>query len=130
MGTPLPVGYTTHNAHYVAEFMDEVVRRLEGIGIPWEAWSDEAAPGQVELNFSPADPLTAADRVFRAKQIIKEVALDRDACATFMAKPTTEFGNGMHIHHSLRRDGEPVFYDDGTRRPSVRRDAQLDRRSW
>ena len=49
--------------------MDEVVRRLDGLGIPWEAWSDEAAPGQVELNFVPADAVTAADRVFRAKQV-------------------------------------------------------------
>jgi glutamine synthetase len=111
IGTPLPVGYTTHNAHYVAGFMDEVVRRLDGLGIAWEAWSDEAAPGQVELNFVPADPLSAADRVFRAKQVIKEVALDRGASATFMAKATAEFGNGMHIHHSLRRDGVPVFFD-------------------
>jgi len=111
MGTPLPVGYTTHNAHYVAEFMDEVVRRIEGLGIPWEAWSDEAAPGQVELNFVPADALTAADRVFRAKQVVKEVAFDRGVSATFMAKPTGEFGSGMHIHHSLRRDGEPMFFD-------------------
>ncbi len=111
MGTPLPVGYTTHNAHYVAGFMDEVVRRLDGLGIAWEAWSDEAAPGQVELNFVPADPLGAADRVFRAKQVIKEVALDRGSSATFMAKATGEFGSGMHIHHSLRRDGAPVFFD-------------------
>jgi glutamine synthetase len=111
IGTPLPIGYTTHNAHYVAGFMDEVVRRIDGLGIPWEAWSDEAAPGQVELNFVPADALTAADRVFRAKQVIKEVALDRGVSATFMAKPTGEFGSGMHIHHSLRRDGEPVFFD-------------------
>ncbi|MDP9335575.1 MAG: glutamine synthetase family protein [Actinomycetota bacterium] len=111
IGTPLPVGYTTHNAHYVAGFMDEVVRRLDGLAIPWEAWSDEAAPGQVELNFVPADPLSAADRVFRAKQVVKEVALDRGASATFMAKATGEYGNGMHIHHSLRRDGAPVFFD-------------------
>jgi glutamine synthetase len=111
IGTPLPVGYTTHNAHYVAEFMDEVVRRVDGLGIPWEAWSDEAAPGQVELNFVPADALTAADRVFRAKQVVKEVALDRGVSATFMAKPTSDFGSGMHIHHSLRRDGESVFFD-------------------
>ena len=34
MGMPLPVGYTTHNAHYVVEFMDEVVRRLDGLGHP------------------------------------------------------------------------------------------------
>lgn len=111
IGTPTSLGYTTHNAHYVAPFMDEVVRRLDGLGIPWEAWSDEAAPGQVELNFVPADALTAADRVFRAKQVIKEVALDRGECATFMAKTTDEFGSGMHIHHSLRRDGTSVFFD-------------------
>ena len=112
IGTPLPVGYTTHNAHYVAGFMDEVVRRIDGLGIPWEAWSDEASPGQVELNFVPADPLTAADRVLRAKQVVKEVALDRGVSATFMAKPTADYGNGMHIHHSLLRDGAPVFFDD------------------
>jgi glutamine synthetase len=112
IGLPMPIGYTTHNAHYVAGFMDEVVRRLDGLGIPWEAWSDEAAPGQVELNFEPADAVTAADRAFRAKQVVKEVALDREVSATFMAKPTTEFGSGMHIHHSLRRDGESAFFDE------------------
>ena len=111
IGLPVAVGYTTHNAHYVAGFMDEVVRRLDGLGIPWEAWSDEAAPGQVELNFVPADPVSAADRIFRAKQVIKEVALDRGVSATFMAKPTTEFGNGMHIHHSLYSDGASAFFD-------------------
>ncbi len=111
IGTPVPVGYTTHNAHYVAPVMDEVVRRLDGLGIPWEAWSDEAAPGQVELNFEPSDPVTTADRVLRAKQVIKEVALDHGVSATFMAKPTSEFGNGMHIHHSLVRDGAPAFWD-------------------
>lgn len=112
VGMPLPVGYTTHNAHYATSFMDEVVRRLDALGIPWETWSDEAAPGQLELNFEPADPVRAADAVFRAKQVIKEVAIDRGVSATFMAKPTTEYGNGMHIHHSLRHDGGSAFFDE------------------
>jgi glutamine synthetase len=111
IGTPNPVGYTTHNAHYLTGFMDEVVRRLEGLAIPWEAWSDEASPGQVEVNFEPADPIATADRVLRTKQVIKEVAIDRSVSATFMAKPTTEYGNGMHIHHSLRRNGQAAFFD-------------------
>jgi glutamine synthetase len=113
IGTPVALGYTTHNAHYLAAFMDEVVRRLDGLGIPWEAWSDEASPGQAELNFEPADPVTTADRMLRAKQIVKEVAIERGVSATFMAKPTAEYGNGLHIHHSLLRtsDGAPVFYD-------------------
>ena len=125
IGTPLPVGYTTHNAHYVTGFMDEVVRRLDGLGIAWEAWSDEASPGQVELNFVPADALRAADNVLRAKQVVKEVALDRGVSATFMAKPTGEYGNGMHIHHSLRRHGAPVFFDDT---PADHRSAEM--RHW
>jgi glutamine synthetase len=116
IGTPVPVGYTTHNAHYLAEVMDDVVRRLEGLGIPWEVWSDEASPGQAELNFEPADPLTTADRMLRAKQVVKEVAIDRGISATFMAKPTADYGNGMHIHHSLRRadDDGVAFYDSDT----------------
>ena len=31
---------------------------------------------------------------------------------TFMAKPSEAYGNGMHIHHSLLRDGAPAFYDE------------------
>jgi glutamine synthetase len=27
-----------------------------------------------------------------------------------MAKPSHEYGNGLHVHHSLSREGEPVFY--------------------
>jgi glutamine synthetase len=111
VGMPIPVGYTTHNAYLASAFMDDVVRRLDELAIPWEAWSDEAAPGQIELNFEPADPVTAADRVFRSKQVIKEVAIDHRMSATFMAKPTTEFGNGMHIHHSVQRDGAAAFFD-------------------
>src|SRR4029077_15171558 len=36
---------------------------------------------------------------------------DRGSSATFMAKATGEYGSGMHIHHSLRRDGAAVFFD-------------------
>jgi glutamine synthetase len=111
LGLPIPVGYSTHNAYMARHFMDDVVRRLEVLGIPWEAWSDEASPGQIELNFEPADPLSAADRVFRAKQVIKEVAIDHGMSATFMAKPTGDFGSGMHIHHSVQRDGSAAFFD-------------------
>jgi glutamine synthetase len=114
LGMPVPVGYTTHNAHYATGFMDQVVRRLDGLDIPWETWSDEAAPGQLELNFEPCDPVRAADSVFRAKQVIKEVALDRGVSATFMAKPTSEYGNGMHIHHSLRHGSASAFFDEHT----------------
>lgn len=111
LGLAAPVAYLNHDAYRMAGFMDEVVRRLDGLGIPWEAWSAEAGPGQFELNFPAADPLTAADWTMRARQVVGEVAVDVGRSTTFMAKPSEEYGNGMHIHHSLTRDGEPAFFD-------------------
>ena len=113
MGVDAPVGYLTHDAKLMTRFMDEVVRRLDGLGVPWEAWSAEAAPGQFELNFEPAEPLAAADLTMRAKQVVKEVAIDLGHSATFMAKPLDAYGNGMHIHHSVTSDdGATSFYDE------------------
>ena len=113
MGVDAPVGYLAYDATLMSGFMDEVVRRLDGIGVPWEAWSAEAAPGQFEINLEPADPVTAADLTMRTKQIVKEVAIDLGHCATFMAKPVDAYGNGMHIHHSVTSDdGATSFYDE------------------
>jgi glutamine synthetase len=113
MGLPAPVGYLLHDARLMTRFMDEVVRRLDGLGIPWEAWSAEAAPGQFEINLEPADPVAAADQTMRLKQVVKEVAVDLGHSATFMAKPSDAYGNGMHIHHSVSGSGAgAAFYDE------------------
>lgn len=115
LGLPMPLGYTTQDAYRIARFMDEVVRRLEGMGIPWEAWSSEAAPGQFEINIEPADPVTAADRAMRVRQVVREVAVDLGRSATFMARPHEGYGNGAHVHHSLYGSGpaapQSAFYD-------------------
>ncbi len=100
LGSAAPVAYLTHDAHQMHGFFDEVVQRLEAIGISWDAWNAEAAPGQFEFNLPPEDPVTAADHAMRARSIIKETALDLGLSVTFMAKPTESYGNGMHIHHS------------------------------
>ena len=111
LGLPAPLGYTTQDAYRMAPFLDEVVRRLDGMGIPWEAWSAEAAPGQFEINLEPADPVTAADRTMRVRQVVREVAADTGRSATFMARPTDGYGNGTHIHHSLERADGSAFHD-------------------
>jgi glutamine synthetase len=110
MAHPAPLSYLHHNSRQQLQFFDVALPRLDALGIPIEAWHDEAAPGQVELNFDPADPLTACDRVIRTKQVLREVALEQQCSVTFMAKPSHEYGNGLHVHHSLVRDGEPAFY--------------------
>jgi glutamine synthetase len=103
--------YLLRNAYHAAPFMKEVIKRLEWKGIAWEGWNDEGGVGQVELNLEPTSPVTAADTVVRAKQILYEVAVDMGLAVTFMSKPGQGFGNGMHIHHSLAKDGTPVFFD-------------------
>ena len=110
MAHSAPLGYLHFNSRQQLRFVDEVLRRLDGLGVPIEAWHDEAAPGQFELNIDPSDPVTACDRVVRIKQVLREVALDQGCSVTFMAKPSPEFGNGLHVHHSLARDGNPLFY--------------------
>jgi glutamine synthetase len=105
-----PLGYLHYNSRQQLQFLDVALQRLEGLGIPIEAWHDEAGPGQVEINLDPADPITACDRVIRLKQVLREVALEQGCSVTFMAKPNYEYGNGLHVHHSLARDGVPVFY--------------------
>lgn len=114
MGHKAPVGYLHLNSREIITFVDEVLVRLAGLGIPVEGWHDEAAPGQFEFNLDPADPITAADRVVRAKQVLREVAADQGHIVSFMAKVNEEYGNGLHVHHSLALDGEPVFHAPDT----------------
>jgi glutamine synthetase len=107
-----PMGYLNRSAFYSRPFMEEVTQSLNWKGIEWEGWSDQAAPGQLVLNLKPVDPVKAADNAIRIKEIIYEVAVEMGMSATFMAKPLPGYGNGMHIHHSLLKEGKPVLYDE------------------
>lgn len=114
LSAPAPLAYLLHNSHIQRGFMEAALQRLDALGIPWEAFSDEGAPGQFEVNLEPTDPVTAADRAMRTRQVLREVAIDLGYCVTFMAKATPEYGNGLHVHHSLTdRDGTPVFHTLG-----------------
>lgn len=108
--------YQARNAYRVKPFMDEVIKRLKWQKFDWESWSDEGGVGQVELNFAPQDPVSAADTISRARQLIHEVAVDLDMSVTFMARPAAGYANGLHIHHSLiDQSGTPVFADENGR---------------
>jgi glutamine synthetase len=49
------------------------------------------------------------------KYIVKNVAYKAGYTATFMPKPLFEDnGSGMHVHSSLWKGGEPLFYQEGT----------------
>ncbi len=95
------------------EYLDLVTRRLDALGIGWEAWNDEAGSGQIEVNLPPADALTAADHVVRTKIAMRELAAEVGLTVSFMTKwNEAEAGNGFHINHSLWRDGRNLFHED------------------
>nr|MBA3655454.1 glutamine synthetase [Actinomycetota bacterium] len=118
-----PLGGAGHKMPYLTQRSPEflpilrsAVERLEAMGIPWEAFNDEAAPGQFELNLAPADPVTTADRTVRAKRILRDAAFEHGHAVTFMARPFPVYGSGLHLHVSLWRDGEPAFATGDTMR--------------
>ncbi|WP_229052503.1 glutamine synthetase family protein [Aeromicrobium sp. Leaf350] len=111
-----PLGGSTGATYHLARsgdwvaYMEAVVSRLDDLGIVWEAWTDEAAAGQTELNLAPQDPLVLADAWVRTRQVMREVAFDRGHTVSFMAKPTAGFGQGAHVNVSLSRDGVNLFH--------------------
>lgn len=94
-------------------FLVRALRLLGAYGIETSAGNHEFSGGQFEINLWHSDPLDAADRAFRFKAAIKELARKEGKLATFMAKPfNDEGGSGFHLHMSaVDHDGDPVFDD-------------------
>jgi glutamine synthetase len=89
-----------------------LVRGLEGFGIPIERWHPELGPGQYEVNMAFTDLLDAGDRAFLFKHAVKEIAAQHALMATFMAKPLPSFGSSCHLHQSLWKEDQNLFWDD------------------
>jgi glutamine synthetase len=90
----------------------DMVNVLEALGFPIESAHHEIAPGQHEIVFRYTDALGTADRMAIFKMVVRQVADRHGLHATFMPKPVPGInGSGMHVHQSLTRDGENVFFD-------------------
>jgi glutamine synthetase len=90
-----------------------LLRHLDAYGLDVVAANHEFCSGQFEINLWHSEALSAADRAFRFKTAIKEIARQDGKLATFMAKPfNDEGGSGFHIHFSTWDDhGTPLFDD-------------------
>jgi len=89
------------------------LRTLRDAGLRVTAANHEFCGGQFEINLDHSTALDAADRSFRLKSAIQEIARLDGLMATFMAKPfNEEGGSGFHLHASLvDSDGHNVFGD-------------------
>jgi glutamine synthetase len=76
------------------------------------AANHEYGRGQFEINLRHGAALDAADRAFRFRAVVKDVAARHGLLATFMGKPwNDDEGSGFHIHVSLSAGGQNRFAD-------------------
>jgi glutamine synthetase len=88
--------------------------QLVDFEIPIEASNTEYAPGQVEVNVRYGEALATADRAVLFRNAVREIAAQHGYVASFMAKiRSNQSGSGLHLHHSLWRDGRNAFAEDG-----------------
>jgi len=92
------------------------LRHLRDLGIGVVAGNHEFDGGQYEINLSHSGALDAADRAFRFKAAVKELARKEGKLATFMAKPFGDAGgSGFHLHLSCLapdEEGAHNAFDD------------------
>ena len=95
-----------------ADFVVELARALEGMGIRPEQCHAEVGHGNLELSVGEAEALAAADRRMMVIEAIRGVAHRMGLGTTMAPKPYLEgAGNGHHLHISLYEDDAPVLFD-------------------
>jgi glutamine synthetase len=73
-----------------------------GFGLDAIAAAHEYGRSQYEINLRHSSALDSADRAFRYKYLVKEMAARDGLLATFMGKPVNgDEGSGFHMHISL-----------------------------
>ena len=88
----------------------EICLTLEEMNIRPESSHHEQGPGQNEIDFKYAAPLTAADEVITFKNVVKTIAARSGLFGSFSPKPLADkSGSGMHVNLSLSRSGENLF---------------------
>ena len=87
----------------------EICLTLERMGIFPESSHHESGPGQNEIDFRYADPLTAADNAVMFRSVVRTIAAQNGLWADFSPRPLPHRdGNGMHINLSAKRSGKEL----------------------
>ena len=72
-----------------------------------------ATAGQCEIDMRFDSLLVMADKLQKYKYIVRNTARQHGYAATFMPKPLFgDNGSGMHVHQSLWKNGETLFFDE------------------
>jgi glutamine synthetase len=93
--------------------LTEMLHACVDMGLGAIAANHEYGRSQFEINLIHGPALAAADRAFRFKSVVKDMAAREGLLATFIGKPwNDDEGSGFHLHTSLRRpDGTNALVD-------------------
>ncbi len=88
----------------------EICLTLEQMGIKPQSSHHEAGPGQNEIDFRYADPITAADNTVTFLSVVRTMAARNGLYADFSPKPIKDKpGSALHISVSVKsKTGEDV----------------------
>lgn len=94
------------------DLRSRIVLAMEAAGIEVEVHHHEVGTaGQAEIDMRFKTLVRMADQVMMYKYIVKNVCYEHGYTATFMPKPLFgDNGSGMHVHQSLWKDGQNIFY--------------------
>ena len=94
--------YFDHAMDTASELKRQAAQTLEAMGLEFESFHHEIAPGQHELDLTLTEALHSADNVITVRYVLRALALQNGLRATFMPKPLQSApGSAMHTHQSL-----------------------------
>jgi len=95
----------------IAKLRNRITSFLESQGVSVKYHHHElggAGESEIEVDFTNLPEV--ADETLFIKHAVRTIAASVGKSATFMPKPLNDFpGNGMHLHHYLRKNGENLF---------------------
>lgn len=109
-----------HKEHYfqpppvdtMQDIRSRMVLLMKQAGVQVEMHHTEVAGSQQEIDLRFNTLTKMGDWQMLYKYIVKNVARRHGYSATFMPKPIFgDNGSGMHVHNSLWKDGEALFFD-------------------
>lgn len=88
----------------------DIVLTLEQMNIRPESSHHERGPGQNEVDFHRAEPVTAADHYVAFLHAVRSVSQRYGVHATFLPRPLAgEEGNGLHVKLAFYQDCRNLF---------------------
>jgi glutamine synthetase len=115
---PLHMVHSWSNMTYqqldILPIVEEIVDTLAEVDIHLPQFHSEAAPGQWEFPLPPFEPMKAIDTLYKARDIIRNVAKKHGLKATVYPRPYNfTCGSANHTHFSINGpDGTVEKYQD------------------